>query len=287
MRCYLIGYPVEHSLSPMMHNAAFRRLGIDYRYEAVSVNPKHLGDFVEGSLRRPEVRGVNVTIPHKVEVIRYLDEMDQEAAEIGAVNTIVNDDGVLRGYNTDGVGALRALREAYGELMGRKMVLLGAGGAARAIGYHLAMEVETLVILNRTESRALKLAEELRGGRRGLRARIEGGELSEDRLGEELSDADVVINATPVGMHPNVGQTPVPKELLNDRVTIYDIVYYPLWTRLLLDAKSAGARTIDGGGMFVYQGAEAFRLWTGRDPPTDLMARVVTKALERGQWERT
>ncbi|MFQ6075476.1 MAG: shikimate dehydrogenase, partial [Candidatus Bathyarchaeia archaeon] len=232
MQCYLIGYPVEHSLSPIMHNTAFRRLGIDYRYEAVPVEPEYLGDFVEGTLRKSEVRGANVTIPYKVEVIKYLDEVDQEAAEIGAVNTIVNDEGSLKGYNTDGIGALRALKEAYGELEGRKVVLLGAGGAARAIAYHLVGEVEVLVILNRTEGKALKLMEELRERQRGLRVKVEGAGFSEDRLEEELSDADVVINATSVGMHPNVGQTSIPKELLNDRITVYDIVYNPLWTRL-------------------------------------------------------
>ena len=278
--CYLIGYPIEHSLSPVMHNTAFKKLGIDFTYNAINVEPHHLGVFIEETLRRPMVRGANVTIPHKVDVIKLVDEVDPLAKEIGAVNTIVNDEGVLRGFNTDGVGAFRALIEAYGSLKEMKVVLLGAGGAARAISYYLLKEVQTMVILNRTERKALVLVKDLKKSLRGLTIEIYGARLSKARLREELFDADVLINTTPVGMYPNVENTLICKNFLNKKMIVFDVIYNPFETRLILEAKDVGAKTLNGVNMFVYQGAEAFKLWTSRDAPIDIMAQVVIKALE-------
>ncbi|MCW3992163.1 MAG: shikimate dehydrogenase [Candidatus Bathyarchaeota archaeon] len=276
--CYLIGHPVGHSMSPAMHNAAFKELGLDYRYEAVSVEPERLTDFLNGVLRRPTVRGANVTIPHKISVMRAIDVVDEAAAMIGAVNTVVNDGGVLKGYNTDGVGALRALEGSIGELRGRRVLLLGAGGAARAVAYVIAREAEALTILNRTPRRAVELAGALRE-KVEHRVDISATAFDETHLRRELERADILINATPIGMHPDVGETPVPRHLLHGRLLVFDLVYNPPRTRLLREAEDAGAETLSGVEMLVYQGAEAFLLWTGKRAPVDLMLRAVRREL--------
>ena len=277
--CYLIGYPVGHSMSPAMHNAAFQELGLNYGYEAVSVEPEGLTGFLNGVLRRPNVRGANVTIPHKIAVMKDIDAVDPEAAAIGAVNTIVNDGGILRGCNTDGRGALKALKESVGELNDKRVVLLGAGGAARAVAYCIAREAEALTILNRTVRRAVELAASLREkvGRR--HAEISATPFDETHLRRGLKGADILINATPIGMHPDVGETPVPRHLLHGRLVVFDLVYNPPRTRLLKEAEEEGAGTLSGVEMLVYQGAEAFLLWTGRRAPIGLMLRVVRRAL--------
>jgi shikimate dehydrogenase len=276
--CYLIGYPVGHSMSPAMHNAAFKELGLDYRYEALSVEPGRLADFLNGVLRRPTVRGANVTIPHKISVMRAIDAVDEAAAMIGAVNTVVNDGGVLKGYNTDGVGAMRALERSIGGLRGKRVLLLGAGGAARAVAYVIAREAEALIILNRTPRRAVELAGALR---RKVERRIDisAAALDETHLRRELERADILINATPMGMHPDVGETPVPRHLLHGRLLVFDLVYNPPRTRLLREAEDAEAETLSGVEMLVYQGAEAFLLWTGKRAPVDLMLQVVRREL--------
>lgn len=275
--CYLIGYPVGHSLSPVMHNAAFQRLGLGYEYQPMAVEPGRLKEFIEGSLRSPSVRGANVTIPHKVEAVRLMDRLDETAEAIGAVNTVVNDHGTLTGYNTDGQGAVRALEEAYGDLRWRKVVLLGAGGAARAVSHSLVGLVGDLTILNRDEGRAAELKESLRrpGG-----ASVKSGGLGE--LASTIGSADILINATSVGMKPGTEATPVDPKLLHPGLLVFDLVYNPPQTRLLADAKVAGAKTLSGVEMLVYQGAEAFRLWTGVEPPEALMLSVVKQRLGGG-----
>ena len=272
--CYLIGYPVDHSLSPAMHNAAFRHLGLSYVYLTSAVEPGRLDEFIEGSLRNPSVRGANVTIPHKVEAVRFMDRLDETAVDIGAVNTVVNDDGSLTGYNTDGLGAVRALEGACGDLRGRKVVLLGAGGAARALSHSLVGLVGELTILNRDEEKASELMKSVRrpGG-----ASVESGGLSE--LASVIGSADTLINATSVGMKPNNEATLVDPKLLHPGLLVFDLVYSPSKTRLLADAEAAGAKALSGAEMLVYQGAEAFRLWTGVEPPEALMLSVVKQRL--------
>jgi len=277
--CYLIGYPIGHSMSPTMHNAAFQKLGLDYRYKAASVEPERLADFLNGVLRRPNVRGASVTIPHKITVMENLDVVDQEAAAIGAVNTVVNDEGTLQGYNTDGSGALKALKESVGELDNKKAVLLGAGGASRAVAYHLARDVKTLTILNRTVLRAVELAASLREKMGRQSAEISAAPFDEMHLRGELGSSDILVNATPIGMHPNTDETPVPRHLLHSCLTVFDLVYNPMRTRLLREAEEAGAEALSGVEMLVYQGAEAFHLWTGKTAPIGLMLRVVREAL--------
>ena len=276
--CYLLGYPVGHSMSAVMHNAAFEELGLEYRYDLRGVSPEKLGAFMTGEMRGHSVRGANVTIPHKVAVMEYLEEVDREALAVGAVNTIVNEDGSLKGYNTDGRGAIRALEEAYGELEGVKTVIVGAGGAARAIGYHLSAKASEITILNRTPSRAEELAAQL-SSMPECEASVEPNSLQRSQLEEALKEADILINTTPVGMTPDVDGTPVDGSLIRQGTLVFDTVYNPLRTRLLREAEEAGARTLSGLRMLVYQGAAAFRLWTGVEPPVELMYDAVTKVL--------
>jgi len=276
--CYLLGYPVGHSMSAVMHNAAFEELGLKYRYDLRGVSPAKLGAFMTGEMRDQAVRGANVTIPHKMAVIEYLDEIDREALAVGAVNTIVNEDGRLKGYNTDGRGAIHALEEAYGELDGVKAVIVGAGGAARAIGYHLSSKARKITILNRTLSRAEELAAHL-SSMPECNASVEPYSLNSSELEEALKEADILINTTPVGMTPDVEGTPVDGSLIRPGTLVFDMVYNPLRTRLLREAEEAGARTLPGLRMLVYQGAAAFRLWTGVEPPVELMYDAATKVL--------
>ena len=279
-RCYLIGYPVGHSMSALMHNAAFEELGLGYHYELKSVRPEALGRFTAYEMRGEAVRGANVTIPHKVSIIGHLDEVDPEAAAIGAVNTIVNEGGRLKGYNTDGRGAMRALEEAYGDLRGVKSVLIGAGGAARAIRRHLSMAVDELSILNRTASRAESLASALKS-LPGCNASVTAAALTRENLRSELVEADVLINATPLGMTPDTDKSPVDSDLLHPGLLVFDTVYNPLKTRLLREAEEAGVRTLTGAKMLAYQGVASFELWTGVGAPEELMFEVVVDALRR------
>jgi len=276
--CYLLGYPVGHSMSAVMHNAAYEELDLKYRYDLREVSPAKLETFMTGEMRDQVVRGANVTIPHKVAVMEYLDEVDREALAIGAVNTIVNEDGRLKGYNTDGRGAIRALEEAYGELEGVRAVIVGAGGAARAIGYHLSAKAGRITILNRTLGRAEELAARL-SSMHECNASVEPSSLRRSELEEALKEADILINTTPVGMTPDFEGTPVDGSLIRAGTLVFDTVYNPLRTRLLREAEEAGAKTLPGLRMLVYQGAAAFRLWTGVEPPVELMYDAVTKIL--------
>ena len=272
--CYLVGYPVGHSMSAVMHNAAFRHLDIPYEYRLKSVEPQALPEFVAKELRTSQFGGASVTIPHKVEVMKHLDSINETATQIGAVNTIVNDDSHLTGYNTDGIGALRAIRDKLPELHDKTAVVLGAGGASRSITYELSKAVDSLIILNRTPANAEKLAEKIK---QTSTARIEHGGL--DLIEDVIKGADILVNTTPVGMHPNQDHSPVKPDLLHSELLVFDIVYNPIKTKLLLDAEKAGAMTLTGVGMLVYQGVEAFRLWTGIDPPEDVMFKAVLDAL--------
>jgi len=275
--CAVIGDPIEHSLSPTMHNAAFRVLKMNYVYVAVQVGKDRLKDAVE-IIRNLNIAGVNVTLPHKVAVIKYLDRIDPLAKAIGAVNTIHNKNGKLTGYNTDGIGAVAALKEKIPQLRGKKTLILGAGGAARAIAFQLAKEGCKLVILNRTESKAVELASSLK---KKFKTPIVGAKLEKAKLRKELSNSDILINTTLVGMSPNTNATLVTRSLMKPKLTVFDIVYNPIKTRLLKEAEVAGAKTIDGVNMLVYQGAESFKIWTGRNPPIKIMRNAVLKELRR------
>jgi shikimate dehydrogenase len=275
--CGVIGDPIEHTMSPVMHNAAFKELGLDYLYVSFRVRKEELGKAVE-SIRALNIRGLNVTTPHKVAIIPFLDELDPLVERIGAVNTIVNDDGVLTGYNTDATGFLQALLDKGVKPERKNTVILGAGGASRAISFILAERGAHLVILNRLLE--LDWAEELAHRiSQVFKKEVRALELNEKNLEMMLEGADILINATSVGMSPDVDETPFPARLLKPALIVFDIVYNPIQTRLLKEAEAAGAQTIGGLDMLVWQGAIAFEKWTGRKAPLDLMRREVIKAL--------
>ncbi len=265
----LLGWPVAHSRSPAMHNAAFEALGLNWRYLLLPVAPEDVGDAVRG-LRALRFAGANVTVPHKQAVMSFLDEVTLEAQAIGAVNTIVNRKGRLVGYNTDALGFLRALREAGFEPRGCRAVVLGAGGAARAIVYALLGARATVTVANRTVEKAHRLADELG---RLFGARVSVMSLHASRaLARALAEADLLVNATSVGMAPHADACPLPADVpIPPSLTVYDAVYNPRETMLLQLARRAGARAVDGLGMLLHQGAVAFELWTGVKAPVEVM----------------
>jgi len=258
----ILGRPVSHSLSPAMHNAAFRHLGINAVYVAFPVT-----DLVQAvaGLRGLAIGGVSVTIPFKEEIIPLLDELDSQAATIGAVNTVVNRDGVLTGYNTDWLGAVAALTAKVG-LKGQHVLILGAGGASRAIAYGIFRKGGKVTLTDIDVPRAAALAWDL-----GAEA------IPPDAL--ERCPAAILVNASPVGMAPDVDGIPIAPDLLGRFRLVMDIVYKPLTTRLLREAGNRGAATIDGLQMLILQGAAQFELWTGQEAPAEIMARAAYAAL--------
>jgi shikimate dehydrogenase len=281
MICGIIGDPIEHTMSPAMHNAAFKALGLDYVYVPFKVQGMELRKAIEG-IRGLNLRGVNVTIPHKVAVMKLLDKIDPLAEKIGAVNTIVNDGGILAGFNTDAIGFLQTLHDRSLEVGDKNVVLLGAGGAARAIGNILTRERARLTILNRKQglTRAEELAHRLS---LSYKADVKTAELTNSNLKKALNNADLLINATSLGMSPENDRTPVPADLLNANLMVFDIIYNPFPTRLLREAKAAGAKTIDGLEMLVWQGAAAFEIWTAIKPPSDVMRQSVLSLLQKNE----
>ncbi|MDP3880233.1 MAG: shikimate dehydrogenase [Dehalococcoidales bacterium] len=276
--CGLIGDPVEHTMSPVMHNAAFSELGIDFIYVPFRVRKEELGKAIEG-MRALNIKGMNVTIPHKVAVIPYLDKLDTMAEKISAVNTITNDNGVLTGYNTDASGFLQVLLERGIEPGGKNVAILGAGGASRAISFILADRGANLTILNRAKE--MDWAKELAAGIAQSFARETSAlELNRENMALTLSKADILVNATSVGMVPDIGATPVSQDLLKPGLVVYDIIYNPVKTRLLIEAEAAGAQTIGGIDMLVWQGALAFEKWTGEKAPVKLMKEKAINLLK-------
>ena len=270
--CGVIGKPVGHSLSPAIHNAAFRTLGLNFVYLAWQVDT--IGDAVKGLRALGNFRGASVTIPHKVAAMQFLDHVEATAKRIGAINTIVADKGELSGYNTDATGALRALREGGVELKGRRIVVLGSGGAARAIAVALAADsgVENLTLLGIEDSERTRLAQDIRSV--GV-ATVEDSHLDEAALRRILPDSHVLIHCTPVGMSPKSDSTCVPASLLHSGLAVMDIVYNPRETQLLKDAKFAGCKTIPGLEMFLNQAVTQFELWTNQAAPVAVMRTVL------------
>lgn len=275
--CGVIGDPIEHSLSPIIHNAAFRSLKLDFAYLTFKVSPAQVGNAVAG-MRSLGIVGLNVTMPHKEAVISHLDHIDENAKFLNAVNTIHNRDGKLFGYNTDGVGALMALKENRANPKGKRVLLLGCGGAARAIAYTLSKEIDELMILNRTVSEAKELASLLK---KNLGKKVNAEELSEDKIKAKIADSDILINATSVGMKPNANQSLVNAEWLKPNLTVMDIVYNPIETKLAKDAKSAGAKAVSGLEMLIYQGAASFEIWTKKQAPVKVMREAALNHLSK------
>ena len=271
-----MGDPIGHTSSPAMHNAAIAALGLDYAYVAFHVRPDELRQAIEG-MRALQIAGLNVTVPHKQGVMAHLDEVSVEAVAIGAVNTVINRQGQLVGYNTDAFGILKSLKCDGGmERLPARVALLGAGGAARAILYALLQceEVERILLLNRTRSKAESLAEDL--DREG-RVVVEGMNAS------SVAEVELLINSTSVGMYPYEEASPlVDASVLHADMLVADIVYKPLRTRLMIQAEAVGARAINGLGMLAWQGARSFELWTGSTPPVDAMMAAALEQVDDG-----
>jgi shikimate dehydrogenase len=257
--CAVIGDPVEHSLSPKMHNAAFKELGIEdqFVYVGFRVQIEKVKEALEG-MKALGIRYFACTIPHKMEVMKYLDEIDPVAKKIGAVNTVINDNGTLKGYNTDWLGLVIPMEREI-EIKGKKAALIGAGGAARALAYAVLEKGATLTIYNRTLEKAQELAQEVGAEAKSL-----------DDL-EEVNSADIIMNSTSIGMDDTVDQTPVPAEYLNTNQVVFDAVYVPYETRLLQEAKEKGAKIIHGIDMLLYQGTAQFEMYTGKQAPEEVM----------------
>ena len=263
--CGIIGKPVDHSMSPAIHNAAFEELGLNYGYLAFNV------DDVEGAIRGMRalnIRGFSVTMPHKVEVMQYLDDIDPVAKLIGAANTLVNTDGTLKGYNTDWVGFTRSL-EAVTPIQEKKVVILGAGGAARALAFGIKEKGGNLTILNRAEE--IGMAESL-----ATEIGCAWGPLTQL---ESIREADIVVNATLLGMPPHDEKTVVDAAHLRAEQVVYDVVYNPMETRLLREAKAKGCRVAPGYEMLLLQGVAQFELWTGQTAPVELMRTILKERL--------
>lgn len=272
-RVGIIGYPVGHSLSPRMHRAAFAALELNWDYSLLPVAPDEIHEAIE-MIRREGWRGINVTVPHKQVVIPLLDGVTSHAEIIGAVNTIVSQQGRLVGYNTDWIGFLEALKEAGFAPANRRTVLLGAGGAARAVLYTLLEQGGTVTIANRDQRKAEALALEFSTH---FDRNISVLSLDDTTgLQDAIHHAELLVNCTSVGMSPYPNADPLPPEIvIPPHLTVYDLVYTPRKTHLLKRARAAGATGIDGLGMLIHQGAEAFRLWTGLDAPIKVMRQAI------------
>ena len=274
----ILGWPVAHTLSPIMHNAAFAALGLNWVYVPLPIEPERIQHAV-GSLLALNFAGANVTVPHKQAIMRYLDEIDPVAQAIGAVNTIALQNGRTRGYNTDGHGFLQSLLEAGFRPDGARCLVLGAGGAARAVVYALAdAGARAIAVYNRTVERAAFLVEDLKSAFPRVVFTFEA--LSPQSLRAANHHFELVVNTTSLGMTPYAETTPWPAEIpLPEAAAICDLVYNPLKTRFLQQAEAAGLTAIDGVGMLVHQGARAFQIWTGQAAPADLMRRAVLDEL--------
>ena len=258
----VFGNPVSHSLSPLMHNQAFSYSGFRGVYLPFDV------DDIETAIsaaRELNIKGISVTIPHKIRVMAFLDALDDQAESIGAVNTVVNRNGLLKGYNTDGEGALRALSEKE-TIAGKQIAIIGAGGAARAVGYAVQQAGGKITVVNRTIQTGENLA-----------ALLDASFLPLSEA--DTVSCDILINATPLGMTPETDRTPVPGNIFKKGMTVMDTIYTPLQTLFLKEAKAAGCNIIDGLSMFVYQGAIQFERWTGFKAPVDVMRSVVLNSL--------
>jgi shikimate dehydrogenase len=266
--CIIIGDPVEHSLSPAMHNAGYEELNIDdqFVFLGATVKPENLEDTVKG-VRAMGIRGLTCTIPHKIEVMKYLDEVDVTAKQIGAVNTVVNESGKLKGYNTDWLGVVNPLEKQI-SLSKKKVALIGAGGAAHAMAYGVLKKGATLTIFNRTVEKAEELAQVMSK----LNYKVEVKSTQEISI---VQNYDIILNSTSLGMGEQLNETPVPKEYITKDQIIFDAVYVPYETKLLKDAKEKGATIIHGLEMLLHQALIQFELYTNHKAPEKTMRKVL------------
>ncbi|MCX7996385.1 MAG: shikimate dehydrogenase [Patescibacteria group bacterium] len=260
-QCIIIGDPVEHSLSPAMHNAAYRALGLDYIFTVARVTTDSLAAAVAG-VRALGFRGLTVTIPHKIAILPLLDALDPVAKKIGAVNTVVQDNGILTGYNTDWLGTRTPLL-SYGDLQGKRVALIGAGGAARAMAYAVTASGGHLSVFVRDPEKAKEFSDDF-GARVFPLTEIAA-----------VAEMDILLNSTPLGMGDQKDMTPIPRHYLRSHHIVFDAVYTPRKTRLLVEAAQAGARVIYGADMLLHQGTAQFTLYTGMPAPVDVMRSVL------------
>lgn len=268
--CIIVGDPVDHSLSPAMHNAAYEALHIADQFVFTAAHVKAAGlSTVVAAVRAMGIRGLTCTIPHKVEVMKYIDEIDPIAEKIGAVNTVVNENGLLKGYNTDWIGTIKPL-ESMISLQHKKVAIIGAGGASRAMAYGVVTKGASLTIFNRTLEKAQQLAQEV-----GSKVKAQ----SLDLIPEEIKTYDIIINATNMGMGEQSDETPIPKEYIHSKQIVFDAVYKPYETKLLREAREQGAAVIHGTEMLLHQGTAQFELYTGHQAPTEVMRNVLLEKL--------
>ena len=271
----VMGHPIKHSFSPAIHNAALTEAGLDYAYLPLEVPAESLENTLRW-IRTLNFRGFNVTIPHKNKILSLLDEVTEEAKRVGAVNTVIRENGRLIGYNTDIVGFIAGLKEAGFDAKNKNAVILGAGGAARAVISGLIREnVENIEIIARNVHKAVTLAQDFNSFKN---IACHNFESEEYKTAQE--NADIIINTTPLGMNPNTdAMPPVDFSLVKKGTLIYDVIYTPEETKLLKEAKANNLKTINGETMLVEQGAAAFRLWTGEEPNVNLMKQTLKNAL--------
>ena len=273
----LIAYPIRHTSSPTMHNAAFAKLGLDYAYLAFEVDNNSLEGAVQG-IRSLQLKGSNVSMPNKTVVHKYLDKISPAAEMCGAVNTIVNEDGVLTGHITDGTGYMMSLKDNGVDVIGKKMTIVGAGGAATAIEIQAALDgVAELSIFNRKDDFWANAEETVRKINEKTNCKASLYDLDDlDKLKEEIATSYLLTNATGMGMKPLEGKTYIPdKSFLRPDLIVSDVVYFPRETELLRMAKEVGCKTMNGLGMMLFQGAAAFKLWTGEDMPIEYMKEML------------
>ena len=268
----LFGYPVEHSLSPDMHNAAFSYLNLDYCYVTFPVHPDSLGDAVRG-IKALSLGGINVTVPHKEKVMAFLDEINEEAQFIGAVNTIKNEGGKLTGFNTDGRGFMQSLAEADIEIRNKNVLIVGTGGASRAIGFYLCKEASQVHLYDVDSLKAEALAKHLYG----VRQNADTIDASSKNSVEFMAGMDIIINATPLGLRPG-DSSPIDISRINKEHIVCDLIYRE--TPLLRAAAEKGCKTMHGLGMLLWQGVIAFEIWTGIRPPADVMKKALLKRMK-------
>lgn len=269
----LLGSPVSHSISPMMHNTGFQKLGLDYIYLCFDVKPEKLEEVVN-AFRTINVYGFNLTMPNKEAIIPHLDELSLAAQLVGAVNTVKNENGRFIGYNTDGIGFMKAVKENGCDVIGKEITLLGAGGAACAIAAQAAIDgVKTLHLVSRRGRSWEKAQNLIKRINENTSCQADLTDLAEEKtLRTHLSSSVLLINGTSVGMAPDINATPLPDtSMLHPDLTVADVIYNPKETKLLADAKACGCPTFNGMYMLLYQGEEAFKIWTGQEMPTQLI----------------
>ena len=289
----VIGDPIEHTFSPAMHNAGLNELGLNYIYLPFHVKEDMLGECIQGA-KAMGIKGLNVTIPHKSNVIKHLDDIDSVASMIGAVNTIQfiydednessnQDNGInvrTKGFNTDGYGCVRAIEEKT-SIKDKKVSITGAGGAARAVAFQIANSgIDELSILNRNLSKAQSLANDLKINLESIGIDLSINAYDLEELKRELSDSDIFIDTTPIGMYPNVDDKPVASaDMLHEDLLVNDIVYTPMKTSLIREAELANAEVVYGYKMLLYQGIRSFEIWLGREAPADVMENALLDVL--------